>query len=488
MQRQKEKGKAVLEVETELLEDHQARLVVSVEPERVQKALQAAARRISKQVDIPGFRRGKAPYHIIARHFGEEAIYDEALDTLGQTVYKEALEQSGLQPYAAGLLEDVSYEPLVLTFTVPLAPEIDLGAYRDVRIPFEPPEVSDARVEEELRNLQRDEAILEPVERAIQMGDLASLDIRGTLVGSEEDAEDAGQDDEQRLLLDQKAAPVDVAEDARLPMPGFAEKVVGMAVGDEREFDLTLPTDDDDVHAELRGRTVHFEVKCVEVYRQEVPDLDDEFAQSVGDYESLADLESDIRARLERAAERRVRDEHLDRVLTHLVEDEVVHVKYPPIMLEEQIDDTVEDLGHRLNREGLDLEAYLTINKMTEDELRDDFREGAARQLTRGLIMGKLVELEKLSVSPEEIEDEIKTRVLTYGAQAGLAQQFASTPQVREVITSELLVNKAIERLLMIASGEAPDLDALEADEEVEAPSDEAAEVASEAPADGDEV
>jgi trigger factor len=460
----------VLEVETELLEDHQARLVVSVEPERVQKALQAAARRISKQVDIPGFRRGKAPYHIIARHYGEEAIYDEALDSLGQAVYKEALEQSGLRPYAAGSLDDVSHEPLVLTFTVPLAPEIDLGAYRDVRIPFEPPEVSDAQVQEELRNLQRDEAVLEPVERAIQMGDLASLDIRGTLVGSEEDAEDAGQDDEQRLLLDQKAAPVDVSEDARLPMPGFAEKVVGMAAGDECEFDLTLPTDDDELPAGLRGRSVHFEVTCVEVYQQEVPDLDDEFARSVGDYESLADLESNIRARLESAVERRARDRHLDRILTRLVEDEVVHVKYPPAMLEEQIDDMVEDLGERLNREGLDLEAYLTINRMTRDELRDDFREDAATQLARGLIMGKFVELEKLSVSPGEIEDEIKTRTLTFGAQAGLAQQFASTPQRREAIAGDLLVGKAIERLLMIARGEAPDLDALEAGEEAEAP------------------
>lgn len=456
----------MLKVETEILEDRQARLVVSVEPERVEKELRAAARRISRKVNISGFRKGKAPYHVIASHFGEGAIYEEAIESLGQTVYIEALEQSELNPYAPGSLDDVELDPMVLTFTVPLPPEVDLGAYREIRVPFEPPEVKDENVEQTLEQLRQDEAIMTPVERPAEVGDVVTLDVRGSLV----DVEGNGNDDEdesENLLIDRRAMQIRLNQDNLYPAPGFAEKVLGMAVGDEREFDITLP-DDDDIDVEMRGKTVHFRATCSEVYLNELPELDDEFAQSVGDHSSLADLKAEIRERLERAAHREARERHTDKVLEKLAEDETVRISYPPIMLDEQIDDMVTDLENRLEGQGLTLDLYLKAGNMTAEDLRESYSEDARRMLTRGLILGKIVDLERLTVDDEEVDDEIQTRLLSFGSQASLAKQVLSAPRMKKMIANELMVEKALERLALIARGEAPELEALESETQAE--------------------
>jgi trigger factor len=326
--------------------------------------------------------------------------------------------------------------------------------------------VNDEDVEQALEQLRQDEAILTPVERSAEMGDVVTLDVRGALV----DAEGDGDDDEGKsksLLIDRRAMQIRLDQDNLYPAPGFVEKVLGMAVGDEREFDITLP-DNEDVDDELRGKTVHFEVTCSEVYLNELPELDDEFAQTIGDHNSLADLKAEIREQLERAAHREAREHYTDKILEKLVEDEAVRISYPPVMLDEQIDDMVTDLENRLERQGLTLDLYLKASDMTAEDLRESFSEDAKRMLTRGLILGKIVDLERLTVDDEEIDDEIQTRLLSFGAQASLARQVLSAPRMRKMIANELMIDKALERLALIARGEAPDLEALESETQAE--------------------
>ena len=441
-------------VETEILENRQARLTVTVEPERLDHEMKAAARRIAKQVNIPGFRRGKAPYHVVERHYGWETILEEALDPLGQAVYVEALEESGLEPYAPGVLSDFQRDPLVLTFTVPLMPEVDLGDYRAVRIPFEVEEVTEADVDEVLEDLRDEHATLDPVKRPIEMGSVALLDIVGTWVRGEEESKDE-EGDLPSTWLNRHGVRVRIAEEATYPVPGFPEKVVGMAAGDERSFDISFPEDNKELDETLHGKTLHFEVKCREVYEYNVPPLTDEFAREVGEYASLADLRANLREELERAAQRTAHDEYVDKVFDYLLE-EVVTVTYPPIMVEEQIDRMLDDLDRRLRDQGLNLDEYLKLRNMDEQRIRDDLREEAAERLKRALVLGEIAEAEQLHVTEEEIEDEIETAVLSFGPQAGAARQVYRTAAIKRSLANQLLGEKAINRMVAIAKGENP--------------------------------
>ncbi len=444
----------MLKVETEILEDRQAKLVVTVEPERVEKELRAAARRIAGKVDIPGFRKGKAPYHIIVRHLGEDLIFDETLESLGQAVYREALAQSDLEPYAAGTLDHWQREPSVMSFTIPLQPEVSLGDYRDLRVPFEVPEITNQEVEDALENLRVDQATLLPTERPVQIGDVATLDFEGNVV--EVDVKD------DQKLIKRKGARILIDKTARYPVPGFVEQIVGMAAGDKRNFDISLLDSEIDLGDVLRGKTVHFEVFCREVYQCELPDLNDEFAQSVGEYGTFLDLRADIRKRLEKTAESNASDQYIEKIFEHLMGG-IADVHYPPIMLEEQLDGMLEEFGARLhNRLGITLDDYLRINNLEKEVLREEFRESAERTLVRSLIVERLSVVEKINVKDEEVEDYIQTQLLSFGSEAPAMRVALSSPMGRKAASNHLLVKKTIERLVQIAHGEAPDLSTLE--------------------------
>src|SRR5690554_3184968 len=395
----------VLKVETEILENRQARIIATVEPERVQQELRNAARRIAKKVNIPGFRKGKAPYHIIAQFVGEDHIFEEALDDLGQAVYLEALKESGVEPYSSGTLENIEREPFTMTFIVPLVPEIELGDYRSIRVDYEEPEVPEEEIERTLQELRDQHATLTSVERAIQMGDIALLDIKGTLVRGEEADEEEAQE-RNDIWLNRIDVRVKIAEDATYPVAGFPQKVVGMAAGDESTFEISFG-EEEDIPEALRGKTLHFEVKCKEVYEYSAPELDDEFAKEVADFETLEELRADIRKELEQAARRSRRNEYLNRIFDELFEKELVRVEYPEVMLEEQIDHMIRDFESQLRQQGLSLKEYRKLQKVTDQQIRDDMREEAKRQLKQALALGEIAEAEELSVKEAEIDAEI---------------------------------------------------------------------------------
>ncbi len=451
----------MLNIETEMLEDHQARLVVTVEPDRLQKEMDNAARRIAKNLNIPGFRKGKAPNHIIRRYVGEDALFEEALEPLGQALYKEALEQASIEPFAAGALTDLRREPLTLTFTVPLQPEVDLGNYQDIRVPYEAAEISESDVEAALRNLREEQATLEPVARAVAMGDVAVLDIVGTIQQQDEP-------DESHPLIERNGVRVLISEDSTYPVPGFPEHIVGIEANQSKEFDVTM-ADDPDYDEDVRGKTLHFNVICKEVYNRTVPDLNDEFAQSAGDYESLEDLRIRLRTQLEEVATQRANETYTDKIFEQLEPN--VRVKYPPIMLQERIDELVEDFDRRLRAQNLNVEEYLRLNGLTMDQLREDFREAAERSLIRALIISQIIKDEMITATDEEIEDEIKTMMLSFGAQAVMASQFFRSPETRRAIASRLLADKASHRLIEIARGGAAPTTDEEAGEKSKKPS-----------------
>ncbi len=443
----------MLTVETQLIEDRQARLIVSVDSERVEKAMHEAARRIARKINIPGFRRGHAPYHIVTRYVGEGALLEEALDPLGQSVYAEALEQSGLEPYAPGALTDLKRDPFEMTFTVPLRPEVDLGNYRDLRVPFEALPVTDEEVDRSLRALREEHATLEPVDRPIALGDVATMDIRGVI---ERMVHAGAEEPHDHTLIDREGVRVLITEESTYPVPGFPAQVVGMEAGSTREFQLVMP-DESDYDEEVRGQTIAFTVRCREVFSREAPEINDELAHTAGDYENLDQLRAGLRKNLEEAALRQAESDYADRALEALLPS--ARVSFPPIMVEEQIDSLLEDFDRRLREQGLTFEDYLRMSQRSRDDMREEFRPAARRSVMRALVLGKLIENEALAISESEIDDEIENMLLAFGTQAGVARQLLKGRDARRSISSRLLVDKARQRLVAIARGEAPPLE-----------------------------
>jgi trigger factor len=433
-----------LKIESKELEERQVELIVEVPDDQLRQAMRSTARRLSKETKIPGFRPGKAPYEVVLTKFGEETIFEEALDTLGQEIYRTSLEETELEPYAPGVFNEVvSREPLTLRFTVPLAPVIELGAYRELRVPYEAPQVTDEALEEALEELRQRQALIEPAERPAQDGDVVVLDAYGELVddGSEED----------KRLLDTKGVSVLVEEDTDFPVEGVYEHLKGLSAGEERSFEYTFP---DDYQAEdLRGRKARFDLKCLEVKSRLVPDWSDDLAKTIGEFESLLDLRVKLRESLQKQAERDAEGEYTEEVVEQLVQQ--ASVSYPPAVLEEETERLLRDLSVRLHSQNLTLEDYLKVESKSLDDLRKELEPDARERIARGLILGEIVDQEGLDVEDVEIEDEIKRIVEPLGAEGTqeLRKAFQSDAGRRRVAL-DLLTEKAVERLLAIARGE----------------------------------
>lgn len=447
-----------MKVETKDLEDRQVEITVEVPSDRVQKAMQAAARKLSRRIKIPGFRPGKAPYQVVLNKVGEEEVFEEALDSLGQEIYQSALDEAEIDPYAPGALEEiVSREPLVLRYSVPLAPEIDLGAYRDMRLEFEVAEVSDDSVEDVMEDLRQGQALIEPVERAAEMNDVVVLDVEGELEG------DAS--DEERLMSENNVSVL-VEDETDWPVPGVAKHLLGMSAGDEKTFDYTFaedyPTED------LRGKTATFHITCLDIKSRLVPDWSDDLAKTLGDFESLLDLRVKVREQLKTQLEQQTDSDYAQSVVEQAVD--LAEVNYPPILLDREIDDLLHDLGHQLERQKLTLDDYLKIENKTLSDLREELTPRAETRLKRGLVLGKVVDVEELVVGENEIDAALDRIVAPLEGRSQELRKRLNTQAGRRSIALDLLTDKAIERLVAIAKGEAPEPGVISQNGEAEQP------------------
>jgi len=431
----------VLKVETHTHEDRTLHMTVEVSEDRVRPALEAAARQISKRYPVPGFRPGKAPYSHVVRQFGEPAIYEMALEDLGQKVYEEALKQENIDAYGAGTLDDMQLKPMVLKFTVPLKPEVNMGDYRALRVPYTKPEVSEEEFNNVINNLRERQAVLEPVERASALGDVLTLDINAFL--------NEGLNPSDFLMTDKDVA-LQLDEKADWPMPGFVPQVVGMSANETRKFDLAFA--EDYANETLRGQTAHFEVTCKEVKSRTLPELNDDFAKEVGEFQTLEELKARVREDLEKQAERAAEREYNDKALNALVAQTTI--VYPPQLLKTELDDMLEDLDNRLREQKLTLEDYLKIEGKTQEQLREEYKPRAEERLKRALVLGRIVEAEKLEVQPEEVLESIQQQAQVWGDQAGRVMEFLNSDKGRQSLVVDMLTTKALKRLAAIARGE----------------------------------
>lgn len=427
-----------MKITTESLENHQIGLTIEVDEERTQQAMRRVARRIAKQTNIPGYRKGKAPYDVVVRRFGEDTIRGEAADVLTQEIYREAVEQEEIDLYAAGVLDDVTLDPITFRFTIPLRPTVSLGDYRDYRLDPPQVEVSQEDVQQTLETIREQHALLESVDRPAALSDVVTIDLAGQTV----DEVVFIKEDGVRIVLD--AARTD-------PAPGFAEAVVGMKADEERTFTLTLS---DGFHRkELRGQEAEFTVKLTEIHERILPALDDDLARTVGNFDSFEELEERVRGQLQQAARGKADEEYVAQVMEATLEQ--AQVEYPPAMLKESLDETVEGFKRALKQESrLSLEDYLRIQGTTMDQVREDLKPQAAARLKRALVLGEIVHLEGLEVDEQEVSAHIEKVSAAWGDRADEARASLDSDEPRRAMRSRLLGDKAVQRLVAIAKGE----------------------------------
>ncbi len=433
-----------MKIETEDLEDREVQLTVEVPTERLQSAMRTTARRLSHETKIPGFRPGKAPYNIVVQKFGEEVVFQETLDDLGQEIYRQALDQSELEPYGPGSLNEiVSRDPLILRYTVPLLPEVDLGEYRELRLPYEEPEVSDETLEEAMERLRQSRALIEPVDRQVQLSDVVVIDIQGKLREP--------PDEEDAIILDNKGIEILVTEDTDWPVPGIAEHLLGLEIGSDHDFDYTFP--EDYQSEDLRDLTADFHIKCLEVKSRFVPEWTDDLARNIGEYDDLLDLRLKLRESLQERMQQEAEAEYAQQAIEAVVEGSTI--QFPPLMLQEETNELITELERSLQGQNLSLEDYLKIEKKSEEELRTELEPRARKRLSRALVLGKVVELEELEVSEKEVTEEIERIVAPFKEHSEELRKSFDNPLGRRRLTLDLLTNKAIKRMVAIARGEA---------------------------------
>lgn len=458
-----------LTVTTEPLDSRQLAMTIEVSEERIDQEMRKAARKIAKQVRIPGFRQGRVPFHILLQFVGREAIIGEFVDELGQEVYKEALEQEGLEPFYIGSLDNVDTEQAVrFHLTIPLPPEVSLGEYRDLRVEEEEVEADEEQVQERVQAILEQNADYVEADRPSQYGDLMTIDLRGVAL------DDEGNETET-VVFDEE--DWDVTPDQENPMEpaGLDEELLGLSPGEDKSFEIAWPEDSPSMYA---GATVRFSVKVHKTQAfQTPPEMTDEIAQNFGpDFDTAADLLEDLRENALQEAKQRAEAEHVQRVLQELID--MSDLAYPPVAVDLEIDRLVRNFDMQVRQMGMQgLQQFLEMSNQTIEDYRETLREDAEKSLQIELALVELAQREKLKVSDEEFEEHIGNVAgpLPEDADEEAEKMHADTLEMmradhsRPLIDSDILKDKSVKLLLAIARGEdvpEPDTDEVESEED----------------------
>lgn len=421
--------------------DLQTVLHIELEDADTTPYLDMGYRKVRPYVSYPGFRKGKVPRHIVMQMMGRTAILNEVWDDVVMDVATKAIDEQSLEIGGAPNMELLDVEPLTFKATVPLRPQVDLGAYRDIRVEEERAEVDAEQVQERLESLRRSVSSWEPAERPVQMGDMITMSAEGSVDG-------AG-------VLNETDTVYLVNEDVERPFPGFAAALVDAEIDAPKEFDL--PVADDFPDESVAGKSVRMRVTVSDIKEQVLPELDDEFAKGIGEgYDSLDALrervESELRTESENVARQRLNDAAIESLLAG------ASAEIPPLLIEQEITYMLNEQMQYLARMNIRMDDYMRSMGRTESEYREEMRQEAHTRLMRGIALGKLSELEGIEVSDEDVEERI---------QAALAQNFpaasgAAPPQVTEDMRSQarraMHTERTLDRLAAIVKGEAPEL------------------------------
>ena len=414
--------------------EQQTVLHIELDDNDIDPYLERAYKKVVQRVNIPGFRKGKAPRRIIEQFFGKETLINETLDYMLPEITGNAITENDLDAVSIPSINLESIDPFQFTATVPLRPIVDIGQYKDIRLAKENVSLPEEAINDRIEQLRLSVATWEPVDRSIETGDMVSADINGQI----------GETD----ILTEKDAVYLINEEIDRPFPGFSEKLIGLDTDNPTEFKLEIPDDFND--PDIAGQTVNFHVTVKDIKHRVLPELDDQFAQSIGEgHKTLGDLKEEIEKSLKEEAESESNRSYRESLILELIEGSSIIL--PPLLIEHEANRMMEEQERMVTQANMVFDDYINSIGKTREELSDEFQTTAKDQLIRSFVMSKLSEEESVDISDEDIDKRIDELFANSEEDVPTSSR---TAEMKTYIRNSMQVEHTIERLESIARGE----------------------------------
>ena len=419
-----------MSVQVEKLEKNMAKLTVEVPAENVEKAIQGAYNKMKKSINIPGFRKGKAPRQLIEKMYGKEVFYNDAIDAMLPSAYSDAVEECGEEIVSHPQIDVVQIEsgkPFVFTATVAVKPAVELGEYKGIQVEKAPIEVKDEEIEAQIAKEREANSRTVTVEdRAVAQGDIVTLDFEGFVDGV---AFEGGKGENYDLTIGSNTF-----------IPGFEDQLVGAEIGKELDVNVTFP--EKYGAKELAGKAAVFKCKVNGIKVKELPEADDEFAQEVSEFDTLDEYKADIKAKLLKDKEDEAKRAKEDAVIGKIVENATMDI--PDAMVEYQTQQMLDDFGRRMQSQGLSLEQYFQFTGMTEADYKEQMKPRALQNIQSRLVLEAVAEAEKLEATEEDLEKEYAKMAEQYKLDVDKVKEIFGEYQ-KEELKKDIVIQKAAE-------------------------------------------
>ena len=422
-----------MSLQVEKLEKNMAKITVEVPAEQFEKALTAAFNKNKSRFNIPGFRKGKAPQAMVEKMYGVEVLYEDAINEALDATYGDAVTESGLEVVSRPEIDVVQVEKgkeLIYTATVAVKPEVTLGEYKGIEVEKASAEVTDEDIEAELKKVQEQNSRLITVEdRAVEDGDQTVIDFEGSVDGT---PFEGGKGEDYPLTIGSHSF-----------IDTFEEQLIGKNIGEECEVHVTFP---EEYHAkELAGKPAVFKVTVKELKRKELPELNDEFAGEVSEFETLEEYKNDVKSKLSLKKQKDAATENENHVVDKVVENAQMDIPEP--MIDSQVNNMVNDYARRMQSQGLSLEQYMQFTGMTIETLKEQMKPQAVKRIQTRLVLEAIVKAENITVSDEAVEKEIADMAESYKMEVAQIKEYMGENGI-EQMKEDLAVQEAVDFLV----------------------------------------
>ena len=418
-----------MSVKVEKLEKNMAKLTMEVPAEELEKAIQGAYLKQKNRINIPGFRRGKAPRAMIEKMYGAGIFYEDAANALIPEQYSKALEECDFEIVSQPEIDVTQIEPgkaFIFTAEVAVKPEVTLGEYKGLEVPKSETEVTDEEIEAELKKEQEKNSRTITVEdRGAENGDIATIDFEGFVDGTAFEG-DKGTD-----------YPLTLGSGSFIP--GFEDQLVGAKAGDHVEVNVTFP--EEYQSKDLAGKAAVFQCDVKKVETKELPELDDDFAQDVSEFDTLAEYKEDIKKNLAERKEKEARTAKENAAVDKAIEN--AQMEIPDAMIETQISQMLDDFSRRMQAQGLTMEQYMQFTGLTADKMREEMKHQALKRIQTRLVLEKIAETENIQPSEEEVNEEISKMAEMYKMEADKLKELLGDREL-EQMKKDMAVQKAV--------------------------------------------
>ena len=420
-------------LKNETIEKNSVKLTIEIDKEAFDAAIVKSYKKNVKNITIPGFRKGKAPKAIIEKYYGTGVFYEDAVNFVCPDAYEFAVKEAGIDPVDRPEIDIESIgegEDLVITATVTVKPEVELGDYMGVSADKKNYKTKVADVDAQIKEAQEKNARMINVEdRAVKKGDFTVIDFEGFTDGV---AFAGGKGTDHNLEIGSGQF-----------IPGFEDQLIGAKIGEEVEVNVTFP---EEYHAEeLKGKPAVFKVTVKSIQEKELPELNDDFAKDVSEFDTFEDYKKDIKAKLDKVNADKTAAEYESNVIK--VVADAAKVDIPQCMIDAKIEDMIRDFGYRLSSQGLSLEQYMQFTGTTADSFKEQFKEQAEQQVKTGLVLGEIAKRENIEVTDEDVENEFKNMAEMYGMEVDKLKEFIKDGE-KENLKEELKIKKAVDKIV----------------------------------------